>query len=151
VPHWLRRAVRERDRGCRFPGCTQVHHVDAHHIQHWADGGETSLDNLVLLCRHHHRLVHEEGFGCERTVDGAVVFRHPDGRVLPQAFPLERGDYFRIVLDNVRAGLKLTPRTTQPFEYLRRPSWVDVINQVYLHTYGPAVRLGDDGERTAAH
>jgi hypothetical protein len=142
VPHWLRRAVRERDRGCRFPGCTQVRHVDAHHIHHWADGGETSLDNLVLLCRHHHRLVHEEGFGCERTDGGGVVFRHPSGRVLPEHVPLERGDYLRIAFGNVRAGLTLTPRTTQPGDYQRRPSWVDVINVLYLETYGPKIDLG---------
>jgi len=59
----MQRALRSRDHGCRFPGCTHHRFVDAHHIRHWADGGETSLDNLVLLCRHHHRLVHEGGFG----------------------------------------------------------------------------------------
>ena len=57
----LRRALVERDGGCRFPGCGQSR-CDAHHVKHWADGGETSLDNTLLLCRFHHRLVHEEGF-----------------------------------------------------------------------------------------
>ncbi len=52
-------------------------------LQHWADGGETSLDNLVELCRHHHRLVHEGGFGCERLDDGKIEFRSPRGDVLP--------------------------------------------------------------------
>ena len=56
----LRRALNARDRRCRFPGCRNVR-VDAHHIRHWADGGATALDNLVLLCRRHHRAVHEEG------------------------------------------------------------------------------------------
>ncbi len=65
VPPAIRRALQRRDRGCRFPGCTCTRFVDAHHIHHWADGGETHIDNLVLLCRHHHRLVHEGGFRAE--------------------------------------------------------------------------------------
>ncbi|WP_405243164.1 HNH endonuclease signature motif containing protein [Lentisalinibacter salinarum] len=71
----IRRALRIRDKGCRFPGCTRKAYLDGHHIRHWSDGGETSLDNLVLLCRHHHRLVHEGGFDCEKSDDGEVVFR----------------------------------------------------------------------------
>ena len=54
--------------------------TDAHHIQHWADGGETRLDSLVLLCRHHHRLVHEGGFGLRPTHDGLLIFTRLDGR-----------------------------------------------------------------------
>jgi hypothetical protein len=61
IPPALRRALRLRDRGCRFPGCENHRFVDAHHIRHWARGGPTALDNLVLLCRRHHRLVHEGG------------------------------------------------------------------------------------------
>ncbi|MEN8145211.1 MAG: DUF222 domain-containing protein, partial [Gemmatimonadota bacterium] len=57
----LRRALEARDSGCRFPGCG-LRFTDAHHVRHWADGGETSLENLLLLCRHHHRLVHEQGW-----------------------------------------------------------------------------------------
>jgi len=62
VPPPIRRALEFRDQGCRFPGCTSKH-CDAHHIEHWADGGETKLSNLVLLCRRHHRLLHEGGCG----------------------------------------------------------------------------------------
>ncbi|MSQ99548.1 MAG: HNH endonuclease [Xanthomonadales bacterium] len=65
IPPAIRRALHRRDGGCRFPGCTCTHYVDAHHIIHWADGGETSMENLVLLCRRHHRLVHEEGFAVQ--------------------------------------------------------------------------------------
>ncbi len=61
----LRRALAARDHGCRFPGCENRRFVDAHHVHHWARGGETRLDNLVLLCRRHHRLVHEGGYGVE--------------------------------------------------------------------------------------
>ncbi len=82
VPPAMRRALKARDRGCRFPGCTRTRFVDAHHVRHWADGGETRLDNLVELCRHHHRLVHEGGFGCERGKDGSLRFTNPQGETL---------------------------------------------------------------------
>ena len=78
----LRRSLQARDGGCRFPGCTHRRHIDAHHIEHWANGGETSIDNLTLLCRHHHHLVHEGGFSLERTADGHLRFTRPDGRVI---------------------------------------------------------------------
>jgi hypothetical protein len=61
----MRRALAVRDGSCRFPGCERRHYVDGHHIIPWSQGGETKLDNLVLLCRHHHRLVHEGGFSVD--------------------------------------------------------------------------------------
>lgn len=82
IPPAIRRALQIRDGHCRFPGCTSTR-VDAHHIVHWADGGETSLENLVLECRHHHRLLHEGGFSCERLPDGSLVFRDALGQELP--------------------------------------------------------------------
>lgn len=60
VPSGIRTALTVRDRGCAYRGCDRgPQWTDAHHIRHWADGGSTSLDNLVLLRRHHHRAVHE--------------------------------------------------------------------------------------------
>jgi hypothetical protein len=59
IPPALNLALRERDGRCRFPGCT--HRRCAHHIVPWVLGGRTDLDNLILLCRRHHRLVHEGG------------------------------------------------------------------------------------------
>jgi len=82
IPPALRRALQARDGGCRFPGCSHRRFVDAHHIRHWADGGDTSIDNLALLCRHHHRLVHEGDFGVERTADGHIRFSLPNGRFI---------------------------------------------------------------------
>ena len=95
VPPAIRRALRVRDGGCRFPGCDRSRFVHAHHIQHWADGGETRLDNLVTLCSQHHRLVHEGGYGV-RMNDGEIEFMRPSGRAMPTAgkplgaFPRER-------------------------------------------------------------
>ena len=82
----LRRALMARDRQCRFPGCGNVR-CDAHHLEHWADGGRTALDNLVLLCRRHHRAVHEEGFRVTLDAAGGAQFLRPDGRPLPEAPP----------------------------------------------------------------
>jgi hypothetical protein len=80
IPPAIRRALNTRDGGCRFPGCTHRRYVDAHHIEHWADGGETKLPNLVTLCRLHHRLVHEGEIIVETLAEGGWRFLHPDGR-----------------------------------------------------------------------
>ena len=82
IPPAMRRALRVRDKGCRFPGCTNTRFVDGHHIKHWADGGETSLKNLVMLCRHHHHLVHEGGFVCEKSADGEIRFKDQRAQTL---------------------------------------------------------------------
>ncbi len=84
IPPPIRRALEFRDQGCRFPGCTSKH-CDAHHIEHWADGGETKLSNLVLLCRRHHGQLHEGGFRVQMNKEGAVQFVHPRGRPLEQS------------------------------------------------------------------
>ncbi len=83
----LRRALEHRDQGCRFPGCG-VKFCDAHHVKHWAEGGETKLENLVLLCRKHHRSVHEGGLRVEADENGAFRFLKPDGSEIQEAPPL---------------------------------------------------------------
>jgi hypothetical protein len=80
IPPAIRRALNSRDPGCCFPGCTNQRSLDAHHIDHWADGGETKLANLLTLCRTHHRLVHEGGIAVEARSGGGWCFRRPDGR-----------------------------------------------------------------------
>jgi hypothetical protein len=80
----LLRALRLRDRHCRFPGCNHAAFVDAHHIQHWAQGGDTALHNLVLVCHAHHVALHEGGFTVSLQ-DGAAIFSDPTGAVVPAA------------------------------------------------------------------
>ena len=81
----LRRALHLRDQGCRFPGCTQTRYVDAHHVKHWCDGGETALDNLITLCRHHHRLLHQADYAIVTKPNGDFDFHQPGGKRMPGA------------------------------------------------------------------
>jgi hypothetical protein len=87
IPPAIRRALNVRDRGCRFPGCTFKRHVDGHHVKHWAHGGETKLDNLVTLCRFHHRQVHEGRVEVNILDDGAFRFTRPDGQSFDSLAP----------------------------------------------------------------
>jgi len=84
VPAALRRALEQRDRTCRFPGCSSKW-CDSHHVQHWANGGETKLGNLSLLCRFHHSAVHEGGYRIEVRADGELAFYRPNGRLVVDA------------------------------------------------------------------
>ncbi len=112
IPPAIRRALKKRDHGCRFPGCTCSRFVDAHHIRHWADGGETCLNNQVLLCRRHHRMVHEEGFGIHSQADGAIYFTDPQGQNLPDSGDTRfRGNVFTLMTQNHRSGIRITPTT----------------------------------------
>lgn len=79
IPTGIRRALGIRDGVCQFPGCDCQQHLDAHHIVHWANGGVTSLENLIEVCHHHHKLLHEGQFSVVRQASGTLVFRRPDG------------------------------------------------------------------------
>jgi hypothetical protein len=115
VPPAIRRALQRRDRGCRFPGGTCTRFVDAHHIHHWADGGETKMDNLVLLCRRHHRLVHEEGYGIQTGAFGAFTFTLPDRRVLSNNHHGRfRGNAVELRILNHRNSLEIDQHTAVP-------------------------------------
>src|ERR671918_1294 len=89
IPPALRRALQHRDQGCRFPGCG-LPFGQGHHIRHWAQGGPTTLSNLAMLCRRHHRAVHEEGFTLDRQPDGELGFCRPDGRQISEVPPPPR-------------------------------------------------------------
>jgi len=114
IPPAIRRALQHRDRGCRFPGCG-VRFGQGHHIQHWARGGPTTLSNLMLLCRRHHRLVHEEGYQVTRLPDGELEFKNPYGLIVPEVPPraeLPEDPQGVIRAQNEAKGLALDARTT---------------------------------------
>jgi len=111
VPPAIARALRVRDGGCRFPSCNRRRFVDAHHVRHWAHGGETGLSNLVLLCGFHHRLVHEGGFAVEARAGGELVFRRPDGQVLPPAPALPGAEADELARANEAAGVEVDEHT----------------------------------------
>ncbi len=114
IPPALRRALHHRDRDCRFPGCG-VRFGQGHHIRHWAQGGSTTLSNLALLCRRHHRAVHEEGYQVDRQPDGELRFRRPDGRLLSEVpRPPEIPSDAVKVLRARHEGLALHARTATP-------------------------------------
>ncbi|MCL4290823.1 MAG: HNH endonuclease [Thermoleophilia bacterium] len=108
IPPPLRRALKTRDRGCRFPGCDNRRFLDAHHLHHWARGGPTTLANLVLLCRRHHQLVHEGGW----HIDQRARFHDPRGHPLPAAPPLPRGHPDHLAQRN--RDLAIDARTLKP-------------------------------------
>ena len=122
VPTALRRALEGRDRNqCQFPGCSS-RHCDAHHVVHWADGGTTQLSNLVLVCRFHHRTVHEEGFQVVADAAGRFQFLRPDGVRLP-ALPPAPGwqgagpPLAPTVARLAAAGITIGPHTATPEWY----------------------------------
>ncbi len=90
VPGQLLRVLRHRDGTCRFPGCERKRWLNAHHLVHWADGGATNLDNLVLLCHAHHRLIHEGGWRISGHPGRDLRFHDPTGRALRRAPPVMR-------------------------------------------------------------
>ena len=122
IPPAIRWALTARDRRCCFPVC-DARRCDAHHVRHWADGGATRLNNLVLLCRRHHRAVHEEGFTVAMQDDGRASFFWPDGYHLPdvppapgwRGRPLSPTDQ---VLD--QAGIAIDAHTATPDWYGER-------------------------------
>ena len=125
IPPAIRRALLLRDRGCAFPGCTHNRFLHGHHIQHWLHGGETSLDNLSLLCSHHHHLVHEGGWSVERTADGDLCFRAPDGGALP-AVPAHQASEDALVFLHEWAedrGLDIGADTNMPLWDGTRPDY----------------------------
>jgi len=119
IPPSLRRALQHRDRHCRFPGC-EVKIAEGHHVQHWAHGGPTTLSNLALLCRRHHRAVHEGGYRMNRAASGELKFHRPDGSWLPHVPPPPAMPADPVAALRARhecQGLRLDANTT-------RPSWL---------------------------
>ena len=140
IPPALRRALQHRDGGCRFPGCG-IRIAEGHHIHHWARGGPTTLSNLAMLCRRHHRAVREEGYQIVREGDGALIFRRPNGWAIPDvpeppAVPTDPEGTLRD--ENVALGLTLSSETMRPL-WLGEP--LDVVYAIdVLHPRALAAR-----------
>ena len=116
IPPAIRRALLHRDRTCRFPGC-EARVGQGHHIQHWSRGGPTTLGNLVLLCRRHHRAVHEDGYHVVHAADGSLEFRRPDGRPLPHVpatAATPRDPARALAAQHEAQGVQIDPRTACP-------------------------------------
>ena len=117
IPAALKRALLLRDRTCRFPGCDHRLFLEGHHLQHWADGGETSLPNLALLCSLHHTYVHERGYRITQSAAGALAFEDPQGRAVvplpPRPAPTLLGWPAIHAVRAANAALPLTATTGQ--------------------------------------
>ncbi len=119
VPAAIRRALVMRDKTCRFPGCSEARHVESHHVEHWADGGETSLDNLATLCSYHHAQLHRGCFEIrveEPSSTGQnpqLVFVTPSGNTIESdLFPQFPPQIAGIAEDALRhAALEVTATT----------------------------------------
>jgi hypothetical protein len=108
-----RRALLVRDGGaCRFPGCSNDLFVDAHHVEYWENGGPTDLDNLMLLCRVHHRAIHHRGYRIEKGPRQTFRFYRPDGLELVAAPPVARPT--GSVPTHGPTGTPITPDTPLP-------------------------------------
>jgi len=119
----LRRALHARDRGCTFPGCHRTRYLDGHHLKHWVHGGETTTDNLTLLCTYHHRMLHEGGFSVVKNADDTLRFITADGRTIPRGgyqledFVDDDGD---VEKNPSREGFCTTPVPCDGHEHLRK-------------------------------
>ncbi len=117
IPPAIRRALKRRDGGCRFPGCDRTKFVDGHHIEHWADGGETRLSNLVSVCRYHHGLLHEGGYTVVKRGAEFHFFR-ADGLRVPEVNDhLEPGEL------SAQLGAGVALGGTASFGSTAAPAW----------------------------
>jgi hypothetical protein len=143
----LKRALRSRDRTCRFPGCGQHRFLHAHHIRHWAQGGRTDLSNLIQLCSHHHRLVHEGGYSVERRGGGRVCFRRPDGQAVPAGPTAPQGEAAAVPRLNGAAGVTVDDTTCVPCVHSQRMQLLWIVDG--LAEADPRLRALDAPPRNA--
>ena len=143
IPPAIRRALAARDRHCCFPGCDS-RYCDAHHVRHWADGGATRLDNLVLLCRRHHRAVHEDGFSVALRDDGEVRFTARGGWTLAPAPTAPDWTGAALAPTDARLeadGIRIDRNTTMPDWH---GEWLDLPWAIAVLHPGPAIASGED-------
>ena len=99
--------------GCQFPGCTHTRHLHAHHVRHWLHGGPTDIDNLILICGYHHRLIHDHGYRIRR-LPGRWEFLRPDGTPIPTTAAPLTGNTESLIEMNTRARLRIDRTTLTP-------------------------------------
>jgi Domain of unknown function (DUF222)/HNH endonuclease len=117
IPAAIKRALLVRDKTCRFPGCCNRLFLEGHHIRHWADGGETSLNNLALLCPSCHARLHEHGYSMEMKEPGTPVFRDQRGEEIPATGERPRMDFRDVgwpTITKQNEGLGLHAETSAP-------------------------------------
>lgn len=134
IPPAIRRALDLRDGGCRFPGCG-LRFTDGHHLEHWVEGGETKLSNLVLLCNFHHRAVHEDGFRVSMLPGQDPKFFTPEGWPLGPSLPrvnVSKGDpAVELIQRNRRRGIRPN-RMTCGADYARE---IDIPDSLLFKTW----------------
>ena len=126
----MRKALEQRDGGCVFPGCERTRHLDAHHIVHWAHDGKTELINLALLCRHHHRLVHEGGFSMRLDEDMTFTFFRPDGTLVPGRPDLGKGNPHALIAEHHRERIQIDERTCTTLWDGKAPDFADCVDSL---------------------
>ncbi|MEZ6185740.1 MAG: HNH endonuclease [Planctomycetota bacterium] len=138
----LLKALWARDRGCRFPGCCNWRYVDTHHVRHWADGGPTSLANLMLLCSTHHAYLHEGGYSVTAEA-GVFVFRDPDGRVIHDGQGPPRVDprITQGVEDSIAHAKTTNATVAEPFDLGAAGRLRAVVNALRDLDLGPSLQL----------
>ena len=129
----IRLALQMRDGGCRFPNCHARKWTDAHHIIHWADGGETSLGNLVTLCRYHHTLVHKGDFSIVKAGND-LLFVNRKGETIRRAFvpqfpacPVSAEALAMTSQRHEQQGIAITEHTAQPDWLGDRPGYDETL------------------------
>jgi hypothetical protein len=130
VPSALARAVKLRDDGCVFPGCTRRGHIDVHHLHHRAHGGANSLINLACLCRAHHRMIHDDRYQMTSPTNGTFEFYRPDGKPItnpPITVPAGDDTLRRA---NTEAGVNPGEQTQTPDWDGTRPNYAMIIEHL---------------------
>jgi hypothetical protein len=132
-----RRAVRNRDGGCRWPGCPEQRFVEVHHVWHQANGGPSALWNLVLLCRFHHRVVHHTPFFAIAYGDQTFSFHRPDGVAVRSGLALPGADGGGIAVANRAHGVTPNQDSLIPDWDGKHPDYDMAVAVLQAATYGP--------------
>ena len=126
----LKRALLARDKCCTYPSCSHEQFLEAHHVMHWADGGETSMANTTMICSHHHRLLHEGGFTIHKNFEGKWYFKTAEGKVLPEA-PVYKPVEYDSSRDEILEDPKVKKPRTLPTTPVAKPEGDDASRDAF--------------------